>query len=127
MIARGPRATMTTDPVYVDFRKWPDSPHWHYLLYPLGEDAHGRWFCKPANTLIQRRPNPPHRYPHQSVVLIPHHAWWAASWNNPGGRYQLYVDIASPAEWEGDKCSLLDLDLDVVRDWQGHSRIVDQD
>jgi len=113
--------------VYVDFRKWPDKPHWHYRIFPLGEDAHGRWFCLPANALIQRRPEPPLRHPRTSVVLIPSEQWWAASWNMPGGRYELYIDIATPARWTGNHASMFDLDLDVVRDRSGATRVLDED
>ena len=26
--------------LFVDSRKWPDSLHWHYTVYPIGEDEH---------------------------------------------------------------------------------------
>jgi predicted RNA-binding protein associated with RNAse of E/G family len=113
--------------VYVDFRKWPAKPHWHYCIFPLGEDAHGRWFCLPAGALIQRRPEPPLRHPRTTVVLIPSEQWWAASWNVPGGRYELYIDITTPARWAGNTVSMFDLDLDVVRDRHGVTRMLDED
>ncbi|HMI93666.1 MAG TPA: DUF402 domain-containing protein [Polyangiales bacterium] len=113
--------------VYVDFRKWPDKPHWHYRIFPLGQDAHGRWFCLPANAQIQRRPEPPLHHPRTSVVLIPSEQWWAASWNVPGGRYELYIDIATPARWTGNHVTMFDLDLDVVRDRTGATRMLDED
>lgn len=119
---------MTDDvPVYVDFRKWPDLPHWQYLIYPLGEDEHGRWFCLPARSVVQRRPEPPIRHVRTSAVLFPHDQWWKASFHPPDAPLQLYVDIASPPEWHGDTVTMFDLDLDVIRDRQGRVQLVDED
>jgi uncharacterized protein len=114
--------------VHVEFRKWPDKPHWHYRVFPLGEDAHGRWFCSPLGNWVQRGAERPLQQPHLTVKLIPADAWWAASWNGPDARFELYVDIATPARWQGNTVSAFDLDLDVVRERRGGAvRVLDED
>ena len=41
--------------------------------------------------------------------------------------HELYVDISTPAQWDGDTVRLIDLDLDVARRRGGGVEIHDQD
>ena len=50
------------------------------------------------------------------MVYVPHEAWWTAAFNPPPRTSEVYCDISTPAQWDGDGLvRLVDLDLDVVR------------
>ncbi len=116
------------DRITIDFRKWRDTPHWHFEVERLGEDAHGRWFWMAPGTLLQKGDEPPEIERGGAVVLIPQLDWWAAFWNQDRGQgFELYIDVIAPPRWEPDRVTMVDLDLDVVRDWQGRARVVDED
>ena len=58
-------------------------------------------------------------------------SWWTAIWNegpwSDGRSIHTYVDVITPAEWEGDTARMIDLDLDVVRRHSGTVEVDDQD
>ena len=80
----------------------------------LGEDEHGVWLWAPRGTMLTRGDEPARRAETSFVKLIRPDGWWSAVWNERS-RYEVYVDIATPATWEGDRVAMIDLDLDVVR------------
>lgn len=100
--------------VHVDFRKWRDRIHWQFTMRRLGEDEHGLWLWAPPGTPAQRGSDPPTAFTSTAVKLITPTSWWTAIWNE-AGTHELYVDICTPARWEGDRVVLIDLDLDVTR------------
>ena len=102
------------DPVHVDFRKWPDRLHWQLTMQRLGTDEHGLWLWAPAGTVAQRGHEPPTAFKSTGVKLITADRWWTAIWNEAGAA-ELYVDIATPASWDGNRVTFIDLDLDVTR------------
>ncbi len=113
--------------VHVDFRKYPDVPHWHYDMYRLADDEHGLWLWAPAGTMCARGIEPPE--PAQSVFikLVTPGSWRTAIWN-ADGEYELYVDIGTPPRWVGDTVQMIDLDLDiVVRRGRGEPELLDED
>lgn len=114
--------------LYVDFRKWPETAHWHFTVHPLGEDEHGRWFCLPAGARVQRGAEEPRIYPQATALVLRDDLWWVGYWNaDREAQPELYIDIATPARWSPGRVTLIDLDLDVVRSWQGEVEIVDRD
>lgn len=112
--------------VHVDFRKWPDAPHWQLSMHRLGEDEHGIWLWAPAGGVVRRGEEPPRVARSLYVKLIKQDAWWTAIWN-AGGRFECYVDIATPAQWDGDRVMMIDLDLDVARFRDGSVAVLDED
>ncbi len=46
---------------------------------------------------------------------MPAVGWFAATFQAPGIWCDLYVDIATPGEWDGTVLRAVDLDLDVIR------------
>ena len=80
----------------------------------IDEDAYGVWLFAPKGTITQRGDEEPIPMPHSFVKLVPHDAWHAAMWNS-AGRYEVYVDVCTPATWDGEVVRMVDLDLDVVR------------
>jgi hypothetical protein len=113
--------------IHVDSRKWRDRPHWQFSTDYLGEDEHGAWLHAPAGTVAQRGDEPPRAITAGFVGLAPHRAWWFVDfyWDHP--LWTMYVNIATPCEWHGDRVTQIDLDLDVVRTLDGAVEILDED
>lgn len=108
------------DPVRVETTKWGGLPHWRFLGRYLGEDEHGHWLGFPAGTRHARAANrlkDAYTFDSEvdSVTLVPHDDWWAATFHAPGIWCDRYVDITTPAVWREDRVELVDLDLDVIR------------
>jgi uncharacterized protein len=117
--------------VHVEFAKWGGTRHWTYDALRLGEDKHGVWLGGPPGTLMDR-PDVQLLLDYASVVLVPRDAWWVAAFNAEGAagsavNYEVYIDISTVAQWDGDTMTAIDLDLDVVRHWDGTVEILDED
>ena len=105
---------MPSDVVRVVYRKYDGSAHRDYPARRLAVDETGTWLGVDAGTssVYHGRPSV-EQIPF--VLLIPHGQWWTAMFNPPPRTSEVYCDIATPAEWEGDTVRIVDLDLDVVR------------
>ena len=115
---------MAGDRVHVDFRKYPDTKHWHCDLTLLGEDDYGQWLWGAAGTPAERGDEglKPRLQPMVELVTK---EWWAPIWFG-SGEPEIYVDIIEPAVWENGRVTMLDLDLDVVRRRDGSVYIDDE-
>lgn len=94
--------------------KWGDRPHWEFDGVLLGEDEHGTWLGFARGTR-HRRPGMAYDSDVDTVTLVPRDGWYLATFHAPGIWCQLYVDIATPATWDGTTLRSVDLDLDVIR------------
>ncbi|MGN9910836.1 DUF402 domain-containing protein [Phytohabitans sp. LJ34] len=105
---------MSSDMVRVVYRKYDGTAHRDYPARRLAEDDLGTWLGVSAGTrsVYHGRPSV-EQIPF--VVLVPHDAWWTGMFNPPPRTSEVYCDIATPAEWDGDTVRIIDLDLDVVR------------
>ena len=101
-------------PIRVEMSKWGDRPHWEFDGVHLGADEHGEWLGFPAGTL-NTRPGLEMVSEVACVTLVPAGGWYAATFHAPGIWCDLYVDIATPGEWDGHVLRAVDLDLDVIR------------
>ena len=101
-------------PIRCEMTKWGDRPHWEFDGVFLGADEHGDWLGFPAGTL-NRRPGLEMVSEVACVTLVPTGGWYAATFHAPGIWCDLYVDIATPGEWDGTVLRAVDLDLDVIR------------
>lgn len=113
----------------MQMRKWRDRPHWEFDAAWLGADAHGSWLGVPRGTWLSRPGAGFHALADQ-VVLVPHDAWWMATFYSPYDAQRpvdVYVDIATPATWDGDVVTSVDLDLDVIRGATGRTWVDDED
>ena len=110
----------------IDFRKWVSRAHWRFNMYFLDEDEWGTWLWTPPGSTAQRGSEPPQTFNHLNVKLIAPGEWWTAIWND-SGRYDLYIDIVTPAAWRGDVVTMVDLDLDVIRIADGTVIVDDED
>ncbi|MGN6782109.1 MAG: DUF402 domain-containing protein [Marmoricola sp.] len=109
-------------------RKWPDRPHWEYDAVWLGSDATGQWLGVPRGTWLSR-PGAGFHATADHAVLVPHDAWWVATFYDEDRQRPVdtYVDMATPASWDGDVVSCIDLDLDVIRGTTGRVWVDDED
>lgn len=117
-----------SDLVEIRFTKWGDIPHWSFDMHRLGEDDFGTWLWMPAGTPMTRGGDAPILSRHLAVKLITRDQWWTAIWNDgETSTYELYVDISTPATWDGDTVRFVDLDLDVAMRRGGGVEIHDED
>jgi uncharacterized protein len=98
--------------------KWGDIQHWELDAVFLGSDEHGDWIGAPAGTL-NARPGAQFVSEVDAVTLVPRAdaatAWSLSTFHAPGIWCSLYIDITTPATWEGHLLRAVDLDLDVIR------------
>ncbi len=116
---------MAGERVDVNFRKYPDTKHWHYDLASLGEDEYGHWLWGPAGTPVERGDEGLKPLERAMVKLVSRD-WWAPIWF-ASGEPEVYVDIIAPAVWEDGRVKMIDLDLDVIRRRDGSVDIDDED
>lgn len=97
-----------------EMTKWGDRPHWQSVGVYLGEDEHGEWVGYPRGTHNHR---PGHEF-HSAVdcvTLVQPGRWHLPTFQAPGIWCDLYVDVTTPATWDGHVLRAVDLDLDVIR------------
>lgn len=112
----------------VQYRKWDGSLHWRHDLVALGRDEHGIWLGGAAKTIVQRGLEPPTAVRTGFVQLIAPDVPWTAIFNQPGGKYEVYIDLTTHPSWvTDDRVELIDLDLDVVRRPGGEVALLDED
>jgi hypothetical protein len=116
--------------------KWGGLPHWEFDAVVLGEDEHGTWLGFAAGTTYTR---PGHSFALEidHVGLVPAGDAWhlATFYAVEGTRWPLledaavevYVDMTTPPEWDGRTLRAVDLDLDVVRGFNGVVVVDDED
>jgi hypothetical protein len=109
-----------------EFTKWDGGQHWHFDTYRLGDDSHGQWFGARTGTQLQRGLEPPIRWPCAFTMLVPSTGDWVATFNAEG-KYLLYIDVTGPITVDGDVIRAADLDLDVVRTFDGTVKLLDED
>jgi len=113
--------------VDVRYRKYDGSAHRSYPAIRLGADEHGDWLGVPGGDFVAAAVSQ-FKYADPYVLLVPRHAWWTAMFNSPPRRTEIYCDVTTPAEWDGDGVCLTDLDLDVRRRRaDGTVELVDED
>ncbi|MEU4692877.1 DUF402 domain-containing protein [Actinoplanes sp. NPDC023714] len=111
------------------FTKWGGKLHWHYALEPIGSDRHGLWFGARAGTIMQRGYEEPVPQPHDFVTLVPYAEDWIASFNPSSADTDVavYLDVTTLPSYTEGVVSAVDLDLDVVRLFDGSVRVLDED
>ncbi len=118
------------DVVTIDFRKHPDTPHWHFSMYRLGVDGYGTWLWSPDGSMARRGTEPAITMRGRHVKLIPEDAWWTAIWAEDlpdVERPDLFIDIVTPPRWTGSVVTMTDLDLDIGRWDDGRVEVFDED
>jgi protein associated with RNAse G/E len=118
---------MTTRRVVYALEKWGGHPHYRGPMYHLGDDEHGSWLWGWAGREVYRGAELAFVTEVDSLTVITPRAWWTAHWWLGHPDVELYVNIDTPAEWDGDQVVAVDLDLDVIRYNDGRVTIVDED
>lgn len=120
---------MAADPVRVAFTKYDGSLHWHHTMMLLGEDDHGVWLgARPGTTARKGHDGPVVTTAHTIIQLFPRDGWWAAQFFDAPKRHDLYCDITTPPRWpHPGEVTMVDLDLDVVRERGKPAKLVDED
>lgn len=111
--------------VDIDFRKWPDRPHWRFPARRLGSDAYGEWLATTPPTAYTG-PQGAGTWEFEFVLVVPHEGSWVAAFHF--AEFEVYVDVTTPPRWLGpDHVSAVDLDLDVVRFRDGRVALLDEE
>jgi hypothetical protein len=110
------------------FHKWQDKPHWRFGAELIDSDPIGTWLgCRPP--VPYTGPPGSGEWQHAFVIFVPADDWWIASFNDErNAEVEVYVDICTPATWHSPThVSSIDLDLDVIRYWDGRVFVDDED
>ena len=111
--------------VIADYRKWPDTQHYLFMTERLGEDDYGVWLGMRAGTGY-RGPRVG-TFTTPNALLVPRRAWWNAKFRPATSEVPIYVDVCTPARWQGNRMTAIDLDLDVLRLEGGEVQVDDED
>jgi len=115
------------DDVAVRFTKWGGGAHWRFPVPYLGADDLGAWCGPPAGTWLER-PGASFSSAFPWVTLFPHDQPWAASYYDSVEQpVSVYVDVTTPAVWDGPQVTMVDLDLDVIISRDGDLLLDDED
>lgn len=112
--------------IVVDYRKWRDLPHWRHEMELLGEDRFGTWLAGRPGALVAKGEEDPIPVDHDFIQLIADGQWWTPIFN-AWGLHQVYVDVVTPPRREGNRITMIDLDLDVSRRFDGTVELLDED
>ncbi len=119
------------DDVRVVFTKWGGGPHWEMDAVVLGTDDCGTWLGgRPGRSMA--KPGRAVTIPYATVMVAHDRAGFVASFNARGdgpeaSRCSTYVDIVTAPVWRDATVTMVDLDLDVVRRWNGEVEVDDED
>lgn len=114
------------DVVPVRFGKWGGRPRWEMDLRYLGSDEFGDWLGSPAG-MPMRRPGWTTQTDAECAFLVPRDADFVASFNGRGVPTAIYVDVTDRPRWADGTVRAIDLDLDVVKRWEGTVLVDDED
>jgi uncharacterized protein len=107
--------------------KWGGHDHYRGDVVLLGEDEHGAWLWGPKGRTVRRGEAPAFTTEQDSLFLVPPGAWWSLAWWLEHEEVVLYVNMQTPAVWDGDRLTTVDIDLDVIRFTDGRVEVVDRD
>lgn len=122
---------MVGESVRVVFTKWGGGQHWESTVRVLGSDECGTWVGGEKGRRLSR---PGHNVliPYATAMLVPVDAGFVACFNEcldgpDTAGCATYVDITTIPEWRDGVVTMVDLDLDVVRYWDGQVVVDDED
>jgi hypothetical protein len=118
---------MTT--IGCEIGKWDGRTTYRFDADLLGRDEYGTWLGLPAPTSFVG-PKGPAEWKHNFVICVPEGEWWFATFNDEGDpkNMELYVDVSTVPVWpSASEFGAVDLDLDVVRFYDGRTELKDAD
>ena len=110
------------------YTKWGGKRHHGADLVYLGADEHGDWLGDPVGNQWSGGPKSFVSVT-DNVLLVPRGRGMTAMFYSahPEQAFELYVDITTPPAWDGDRVTAVDLDLDVIRRFDGSWYVDDED
>lgn len=108
------------------YSKWGGTDHWHFVMELLGQDDHGWWLFGRQGMPIQRGAEPAVRQKQDFALLVPAEGNWTACFN-ADGHLEIYADVTTRPVLANGQVTAVDLDLDVVRYWDGRVGVLDED
>jgi len=112
--------------IWIERRKWPDSPHYRHAGWVLGEDHHGLWLELRVGSPVYRAEELLFHGTTGGLMLVPPSDGWLA-WFPEFGDLELYVDIVFGTTRSDTSVTTVDLDLDVIRRRDGTVELIDVD
>ncbi len=100
--------------VWIERRKWPDSPHYGMTGVVLGEDDHGVWVGAHPGSAIVMPDGTERTGERHALWCVPRDDWFLLHLWNGHPEVDLYVDICTPPTWSERGVRMVDLDFDVV-------------
>ena len=119
---------MSGERVTIERHKWPDVPHYEYDTMHLGDDEQGSWFAAPAGNPIRRGGVVLFETDQPSLFLVPVDQPWMVWFGaNLTFGFDVYVDVGTVPVRSPGLVTMVDLDLDVVRNLDVTVAILDED
>ena len=112
--------------IWIERRKWPDTPHYGHAGWVLGEDDHGLWLELRVGTPVYRGEDVAFHLTSGGLMLVPQTDDYLA-WFLEYGELELYVDVVSGTVRTATSVITVDLDLDVIRRRDGTVDLLDVD
>lgn len=110
------------------FLKNPDITHWGFEAHWLGEDEWGDWIGVPTGTTRWKGETKVRPSQTDAVFCVPRQGWWHLHYTGPTTNLSHFVDIVTPPVWVSpNRYEMIDLDLDVVRTYDGVIEVEDED
>jgi protein associated with RNAse G/E len=100
--------------VWIQRRKWKDSPHYGSEGRFLGEDDHGLWVGAMPGNRMYKGTGPLRSGSYPVVWCLPRDGWFLAHYLVGHPDLDIYIDIAAPAVWSDRSVKVVDLDFDVI-------------
>ncbi len=117
---------MDPEQIEVRYTKWGGTDHYHFTMELLGQDGHGWWLSGRRGMAVQRGSEPPVPQPRDFALLVPAEGDWTACFNVQG-ELDIYADVTTRPVLADGRVTAVDLDLDVVRFWDGRVAVLDED
>lgn len=112
----------------VVFRKYDGSLHWHFTARLLGEDEHGVWVGQAAGAAVVKGNGPVVPISFARAGVVPRRAGWVAWFGPAPDPIEVYCDVTTVAVWPTEaEVTMVDLDLDVIRERDGSIQLLDED
>ena len=115
-------------PVRVQFTKWGGRRHHGADVVYLGADDHGDWL---GDAIGNQWSGGPKSFVSitDNVLFVPRDRGLTAMFytDHPEQEFELYVDITTVPVWDGAVVTAVDLDLDVIRRFDGSWYVDDED
>ncbi|SDP48420.1 hypothetical protein SAMN04489867_2622 [Pedococcus dokdonensis] len=115
-------------PVRGQYSKWGGARHHGADLVYLGADEHGDWLGDPVGNQWSGGPKS-FESVSDNVLLVPPDRGSTAMFYSahPEQAFELYCDITTVPVWDGTHVTAVDLDLDVIRRFDGSWFVDDED